>query len=52
MFDHFVGLALKNLIEYQNVEIVKSKFKNKKSNKNKHSNNVVLKENNKKKTLK
>ena len=37
------------LIEYhQNVEIVKSKFKSEKSNKNKHKQNVVLTENKKK----
>ena len=35
----------KCLIEYQNVKIVKSKFKSEKSNKNKHESNVVLKEN-------
>ena len=39
----------KNLIEHQNVKLVISKFKSKKSSKNKHSHNVVLKENEKKK---
>ena len=37
----------KNL-EYENVKRVKTKFKSEKSNKNKHKNNVVLKENKKK----
>ena len=35
-------------MEYQNVKIVKSKFKSEKSNKNKHKSSVVLKENKKK----
>ena len=35
----------KYLIEFQNVEIVKSKFKSEKSKKNKHKSNVVLKVN-------
>ena len=38
----------KYLIEFQNVEIVKSKFKSEKSKKNKHKSNVVLKVNVKK----
>ena len=38
----------KYLMEYQNVKIVKSKFKSEKSNKNKHKSNVVLKETEKK----
>ena len=33
---------LKYLIEYQNVKIVKSTFKNVKSQKNKHKSNVVI----------
>ena len=35
----------KYLMEYQNVKIVKSKFKSEKSKKNKHKSNVVLKGN-------
>ena len=42
----------KYLTEYQIVKIVRSKFKSEKSNKSKYKNNVVLKENKKKKTLK
>ena len=38
----------KYLIEYQNVKIVKSKVKSKKSNKSKHERNIVLKESRKK----
>ena len=38
----------KYLMEYQNVKIVKSKFKSEKCDKNKHKRNVVLKENKKK----
>ena len=37
----------KCLIVYQNVKLVKSKFKSEKSNENKHKSNVVLKENEK-----
>ena len=37
----------KKLIEYQNIKIVKSKFKNKKSNKTSIGDNGVLKENEK-----
>ena len=37
------NLFSKYLIEYQNVQIVKSKFKNEKSKKNKHKHNIVLK---------
>ena len=36
------NLFPKYLAEYQNVQIVKSKFKNEKSRKNKHKNNIVL----------
>ena len=39
------NLFPKCLLEYQNAEMVKSKFKSEKSKKNKHKNNVVLKEN-------
>ena len=39
---------LEQQIEEQKVKIVKSKFKSKKRNKKKHSNNVVSKENKKK----
>ena len=35
-------------VEYQNVKIVKSKFRREKSNKNKYKTDVVLKENQKK----
>ena len=38
----------KHLMKHQNVKVVKLKFKSKESNKIKHKNNVVLKENKKK----
>ena len=38
----------KYLMEYQNVKIVKSKFKTEKINKSKHKGNAVLKEDKKK----
>ena len=41
----------KYLIDHQNVKIVKSKF-SKKSNKNKHMSNLVLKESEKKERIK
>ena len=41
----------KYLIEYQNTKIVRSKFKSEKSHKNNHK-NIVVKKNEKKKTLK
>ena len=39
------NVFIKYLIEYQDVKIVKSKFKSEKSKKNKHKSNVVLKGN-------
>ena len=42
----------KYLTEYQNVKIVKSKFKSEKSNKNKHQCNLVLNEKKKKRERK
>ena len=44
-FQIFISIPLEY---HQNVEIVKSKFKSEKSNKNKHKQIVVLKENKKK----
>ena len=41
-------MSLKYLIEYQSVQILKSKFKSKEVTKNKNKNNAVLNENEKK----